>query len=92
MFKNLRCPAKACHGWVCEVEQSPAAKFYGCGSCGNVWFSVEQLNTAIDVIISQYRYRKQVYAKAGLNWQAVDLDQEPQDYEKLVESEWDDES
>jgi hypothetical protein len=76
---------------VCEVEESPSSKFYGCGSCGHVWHSIEQLNVAIDKIISQYSYRKNVYSKSGSNWQAVDIDDEPEEYEELVVSEWDDE-
>lgn len=91
MFEDLRCPTKTCYGWVCEVEESPSSTFYGCGSCGNVWRSLKQLNVAIDKIISQYSYRKDVYSKSGSNWQAIDIDDEPEDYEELVVSEWDDE-
>ena len=46
---------------------------------------------AIDKIISQYSYRKNVYSKPGSSWQAIDIDDEPEDYEELVVSEWDDE-
>jgi len=76
---------------VCEVEESPSSRIYGCGSCGHVWRSTEQLNIAIEKIISQYSYRKKVYSKSGSNWKAVDIDDEPEDYEELVVSEWDDE-
>ena len=90
MFEDLRYPQKTCYGWVCEVEESSTPKSYGCGSCGNVWRSPDELNVAIDKIISQYNYRKDVYLRSGSGWQAVDLDDEPEDYGELVVSEWDD--
>lgn len=89
MWNEVRCPTKACSGWVCEVEDSPAAKFYGCGSCGNVWFSVELLNKAIDNIIDRYPYRQSVYIRAGADWHPVERAREPRDYCARVEMEWD---
>jgi len=88
MFEELRCPNETCYGWVSEVEESSTSKFYGCGSCGNVWSNLDQLRESIEQIISKYAYRQKVYQKSNNVWQGVDLDDEPEDYEELVASEW----
>jgi Zn-finger nucleic acid-binding protein len=86
----LRCPEEACTGWVSEVDDGDE-HFWGCGECGNVWYERAELDEAIAEIIVRFPYRKKVYRQSNGNWQPVPLDDEPEDYEELVEEEWDDE-
>ena len=90
MFKELRCPTETCYGWVSEIEEG-SSEFYGCGSCGNVWPSLDELNNSIDGIISEHDYRRKAYIKDGNNWAGVELDDEPEDYEELVVKEFENE-
>lgn len=82
-FEEIRCPVKTCYGWVSSVDD-----FWGCGSCGTVWNNLESLFSEIELIISKYSYRGQVYTKSGTMYLPVDLDDEPEDYEEMVFAEW----
>lgn len=84
----LRCPEVCCTGWVSEVDDGDE-HFWGCGECGNVWYDRGELDEAIGDIVSQFPYRKKVYRKSKGSWQPVPLDDEPEDYEELVEEEED---
>lgn len=83
----LRCPVVACIGWICEVEQEPDPKFWGCGECGTAWFQWEALDRTIDDVISRLTYRRNVYVGTDSRWRGVDPDAEPDNYEALVEEE-----
>ncbi|GAB4142385.1 MAG: hypothetical protein Tsb009_12660 [Planctomycetaceae bacterium] len=82
----LRCPTPVCIGWVTYIEDDDG-NFWGCGECGEVWFSRKDLNAAIKEITDTYNYRKACYTKSGRNWVAADPANEPDDYEELVEDE-----
>ena len=82
----FRCPEEGCTGWVSEVDDGDE-HFWGCGECGNVWYEREELDEAIEEIISQYPHRKSVYRRANGNWNPVALDDEPEEYEERVEEE-----
>lgn len=77
---QIHCPTSHCSGWVCFIDG-----FYGCGECGNVWFSKADLDQAIDEIIQQYAHRRQVYQKIDNSYQP--LENEPSSYNALVETE-----
>jgi hypothetical protein len=89
MSVNLRCPCKACSGWVCEVEQDASSTFWGCGTCGNVWFKKQSLELDISSAISESDYRAKVYLKTQNGFVGIDIDDEPEDYAELVAEEWD---
>ncbi len=80
----LRCPEAGCTGWVSEVEDEG---FWGCGECGMTWDEREELDDAIQEAIETYPYRKKVYRKTKNGWQPVAIDDEPEDYEELVDEE-----
>lgn len=79
-FNQIRCPKQGCYGWVNFVDD-----FYGCGQCGNVWFSSDELKSDIEWIIQKYEYRKNCYSLDNV---LVALDNEPKNYTELVENEW----
>lgn len=87
---SLRCPARACTGWVCEVADDDQT-FWGCGECGNVWPTRDELNAAIDSAIEKRPYRAKCYVRSGKLWEPEPLANEPEDYEELVEEEWEEE-
>jgi hypothetical protein len=90
---NLRCPEQTCSGWVCWVDDGDE-KFWGCGECGNVWFTREELDAAITTIVEKYPYRAKCYVKSGkpaTAWDPAPPEEEPEDYDELVEEEWEDE-
>lgn len=43
--KSIECPI--CHEGIVSYIDDGDEKFWGCGECGNVWFSNETLNEAI---------------------------------------------
>lgn len=61
---QIHCPTVHCSGWVCFIDE-----FYGCGRCGHVWFSKDELDQAIDEIVQKYPYRNQVYQKIDNTYQ-----------------------
>ncbi len=77
---QIHCPTAHCSGWVCFIDE-----FYGCGECGNVWFSKDELDTAINEIIKKYPYRNQVYQKIDNTYQPNDT--KLPNYDKLIETE-----
>jgi len=88
---NIRCPVKACSGWVCEVSDPPNPNFFGCGECGTVWWKKAELDQGIFQAIEKYPYRAKSYLKTDSGWVAQPLEQEAKDYERKVSKEWDDE-
>ena len=87
---TLRCPEQACTGWVCWIDDGDE-KFWGCGECGNVWPTRDELNAAITSAIEAHPYRAKCYVKTADGGDPVPLDAEPEEYEELVEEEWEDE-
>lgn len=85
----FRCPESTCIGWVSQVEDDDET-FWGCGECGTVWSDSDELSEAIDGAIEKHPYRKKCYRKTRSKWNPVPLDKQPDDYEELVEQEWDD--
>ena len=80
---QIRCPTSHCTGWVCYIEDEPP--FFGCGECGDEWYSKADLDADIARIIEKYPYRRAVYRwKNG--WQSMPFEQEPADYRDLVET------
>lgn len=69
MFEQVRCPETACTGWVCEVEDRQAV-FFGCGECGNVWQSEDNLARAIELAIGRNPYRLNAYIPVGGYWRS----------------------
>ncbi len=47
--KPIRCPVKACGGWVSCVTLKGRTPFYGCGECGTIW---KQANLLFDAVAS----------------------------------------
>lgn len=86
--KNIRCPVKACSGWVCEVEDSPNHTFFGCGECGNVWWKKSELDQAISQAIEKSPYRAQSYLNTEQGWIAQPLKLEDPDFDQKVRKEW----
>jgi Zn-finger nucleic acid-binding protein len=85
MSESLRCPVETCTGFVCEVDD-----FWGCGECGNVWKDRKSLDQAITQIVKKRAYRAGCYRRRGAEgWAAVSAENEPKDYEALVQREWD---
>lgn len=88
----LRCPTQTCYGWVSAIEENIENLFYGCGSCGNVWFHAHDLFNEITAIIQKYPYRAAVYIHSehqGMcGYVAVPLAEEPADYINQVNTEW----
>lgn len=88
---TFRCPESTCIGWVSLVEDADET-FWGCGECGTVWSDRDELHEAIEAAIEKHPYRKNCYRKTRTGWNPVPLDKEPEDYEDLVEQEWDEDS
>lgn len=80
-FQQIRCPKKRCCGFVNQVDD-----FYGCGQCGNVWFSANDLKQDIELILQKYEHRKYCYQLDNMLL-ARPADDEPKNYEMLVENE-----
>ncbi len=59
-YRFLRCPIGQCTGWV---ETNPVKDIFECQTCGSIWNQRENLNTAVQKIIAEYPYRKEVYQK-----------------------------
>ena len=87
---TLRCPEQGCIGWAMYVDQDDEP-FWGCGECGNVWSDRVELDNAISESIKTYPYRRKVYQQRKGLWDPVPFEKEPEDYEDLVEAEFDDE-
>lgn len=83
---GLRCPNEACYGIVSFIAEKKL--FWGCGECGEIWNDKSDLWKAIEKSIKKYPYRSKVYIKEGGNFIAVPLYDEPQNYEEMVEKEW----
>jgi hypothetical protein len=83
---TFRCPVSGCVGWVDLVEDEDG-DFWGCGECGSIWRKKKNLMAEITQIIKKRSYRQACYAKAGRGWKPADQDDEPEDYETLVEQE-----
>ncbi|MBN1908930.1 MAG: hypothetical protein JW818_04255 [Pirellulales bacterium] len=84
---RMRCPIETCAGWVLGVEGSS----WGCEECGYEWYSRDEINEAISEVIQKFEHRRKCYVKNGQNWDPVQPDHEPADYETQVEAELDDE-
>lgn len=82
----LRCPRLTCSGWAVYVDDEPP--FWGCGECGFVWSDQSDLYKEIAEVSKKYGYRKKVYQKSGDEYMPVSLEDEPENYEALVEMEW----
>ena len=66
--------------------------FWGCGECGGIWRKKKNLYAEILAIVKKYPYRQVCYKKSGKGWLPAGLDNEPDDYEDLVEQEDEDTS
>ena len=84
---NIRCPAHACTGWVCEIDEPGEPAFWGCGECGTVWRPQGALDAAIAEAIGQHSYRASCYVHDGTHYR--DSGKAPRNYEDHVRSEWD---
>ena len=83
-----RCPVSGCVGWVSFVPSSGEERsFWGCGECGSIWYEEKNLQMEIGRIIAEYSYRKSAYRKEEGNWKPVVHDEQPSDYEDLVNKE-----
>jgi len=82
---HLRCPENSCYGLISYVEDEKP--FWGCGECGTVWFTQQDLFEAIEHSIEKYPYRAEVYTKKGNIFFAVPLENEPNNYEETVAKE-----
>jgi hypothetical protein len=88
MSEQLRCPEKACAGWVCKVEELKDVFFFGCGECGNVWRSEQDIASAIENAVDRYPYRARAYAMSGDSWKDKPSGSMASDYEQNVALEW----
>lgn len=77
---QLRCPTRACAGWVSHVDT-----FWGCGECGEVWPNRKALDRAITKIVRQHPYRAACYQTSDAGWLPAPC---PPDYEEQVRDEW----
>lgn len=84
---RLRCPIETCAGYVV----GDSVNTWCCEECGYEWDEREELNEAVSEIIDKYAHRQACYVKNGDNWDPVPVDQEPEDYQDLVEGELEDE-
>ena len=89
VFAEIRCPIETCYGWVSEVEENKDSLFYGCGNCGNIWKNKSTLFESVRSISKKYPYRVSVYLASNDGFTGVSLKEEPEDYDELVTSEWD---
>lgn len=85
---SLRCPTRACQGWICLVDEETDHPFWGCGECGAVWADRSDLDDAISGAVECYPHRLRVYRKSGGGWSPVPPASEPADYAERVEAEW----
>lgn len=75
---------------VADIEDVPTAgrpQRWGCGECGSTWPTDAALQRAIADIVNRHPHRDGVYQNDGCRWVAKLLDQQPDDYEAVVESE-----
>ena len=84
--EEFRCPSKACSGFVSYIDETPP--FWGCGECGNVWFSKSDLYHDIEQSIKKFPYRKKLYINKNGCYSPLPRNKEPKNYEDLVRSEW----
>ncbi|MBT4865996.1 MAG: hypothetical protein HON53_12900 [Planctomycetaceae bacterium] len=84
---TYRCPVSRCTGWVDFIEDKDEGDFWGCGECGSSWRKRKNFFAEISAIVKKYKYRQASYRKSGRNWEPDDDNQEPDDYEDLVEQE-----
>ncbi|MEO0474511.1 MAG: hypothetical protein AAF085_00890 [Planctomycetota bacterium] len=45
--EDYHCPVPGCEGWVVKVDEKMNDNFWGCGECGNVWQTKEELDQAL---------------------------------------------
>lgn len=79
----LRCPVETCAGWVYGGDDVP----WECEACGNDWDDRGELNEAIDSIVQGRPHRAACYTKKGENFDPAPRENEPPNYETLVEEE-----
>jgi len=84
---TLRCPEDGCIGWVSFVKPRSGDSFFGCGECGTVWRTRDELNAAIDAILAKCEYRRASYVRTQEGWSGASLEDEDPKYEELVEEE-----
>jgi hypothetical protein len=82
---RMRCPVESCAGWVTGSENAG----WTCEECGYEWYSQEEVNEAISEIIQNHSHRAKCYMMVADNWGPAPIEQEPKDYEALVETELD---
>ena len=62
-----------------------------CEYCGYEWDEREELNEANSEVVDKHYHRRACYDKDGENWAPAPADEEPRDYDDLVERELEDE-
>lgn len=89
MSDTIRCPERACTGWICHIEETPSHTFWGCGECGMVWPTVQDRDADISQAIKKHPYRAACYISTQDGFVAAPLQSEAPNYADLVQSEWD---
>jgi len=84
-----RCPTQACAGWVCDIADVVAQGEdpLGCGECGCTWANEAALLADIRAITQRFAHRKSVYRVSKTRVLPVPTEQQPGDYDALVEEE-----
>lgn len=82
--KRMRCPIECCVGWVEGTHDTE----WECEECSYEWEGTE-IDEAIEEIVSKFPHRAACYQKANGSWGPAPIENEPDDYDELVESESD---
>lgn len=81
--EQLRCPIIGCYGYIGLIKENK----FGCGECGNVWKSKNDLFNDIRKIIIKYPYRKKVYIFDKNDIRPMPLTKEPKNYDDMIRKE-----
>ena len=87
---TFRCPAVGCSGWLADIRDVPTGDVpqrWGCGECGRTWRTDTDLFRDIGSIVERFDHRAKVYVKKGRRWYPAPLEEQPENYEMLVERE-----
>ena len=82
---KMRCPIESCAGWITGLERAG----WACEECGYEWNSRKEINEAISEAVRNHSHRAKCYMMIAGNWCPAPTEQEPSDYEALVETELD---